>query len=183
MSSLAEASSPYPAVARRHLVRDERVYRELTTYCFDEAVCFPSQVTIARRLRICRQAVNESIQRMVDRGWLTIRKVRGDRWDRNEYELLRGYLVSDLANRRITRRAHRRQPFMPTSPISVGPSPVWCRCRHCRHEKVKVGKAPRPDWTTARQRRWGLLAYHDALVGQIRRRGLRAGGVRGPQVA
>src|SRR5690349_21553289 len=89
---------------------DQRVYHAIAAYAPDEAECWPSQERIADDLGCCRETVNRSVHRLAKAGWVAIHKERrkGARWRHNVYELLADYAVSELAMRRITRRAHRR---------------------------------------------------------------------------
>jgi DNA-binding transcriptional MocR family regulator len=103
--------------------RARRVYEEgLAAYCFGEAVCWPSQATLARDLGLSRWQVNRAVRELVAAGWVEVVEQRVGRrgWRHNVYALLEGWRpVADRVRRRIVERARRRN----TNPKGLGRRP------------------------------------------------------------
>ena len=99
---------------------DRAVYQAIAHYAFSEAVCWPSQATIARDFRIDRRQVSRSVGRLKRAGWLNIAaKLRGRLgWTFNVYELLHAWApVAESVRERIVKRAEiRSATAMRTNP-------------------------------------------------------------------
>lgn len=133
---------------------DRRVYRAIACYAPDEPECCPSQRLIALDLGCCRESVNRSVGRLIRAGWLRIKARRWSfrsGWLHNVYELLEPFAVSELAMKRLTRRAHRRARRKArerrirrfggddhTNPKG------WCDCRVCRVDLAHIRQPPPP---------------------------------------
>lgn len=130
-----------PALATGHEVTDDRVYAAISEHAFDEAVAWPSQALIARKLGISRYAVNRSCARLRAAGKLTWTYVkRPGRWHYNRYELLAAYAVSTLAAERITKRAHRH------SRAGLHTNRSNCVCGICkRSERTQIRELSGPN--------------------------------------
>ncbi len=136
---------------------DRRVYRAIAAYAFDEAECHPSQERIADDLGCARESVSRAVRRLVKAGWLVVRKRWSwrSRWQHNVYDLLEPYAVSDLAMRRITRRAHntarkrarriaaRLAANRPLRPDHTNPK-GWCGCGWCKTDRASIRRPPPP---------------------------------------
>src|SRR5688500_10307132 len=136
----------------------ERVYRAMAAYAPDEAICFPSQKLIALDVGCTRETVNRKIRELIDAGWLRITERRWSfrsGWRHNVYELLAPYAVSELAMKRITRRAHntakkrarrvlaRLRDGAPLRADHTNPK-GWCDCPVCKTDRAKIGHPPPP---------------------------------------
>jgi hypothetical protein len=94
---------------------DRETFRAFAAYADDDGVCFPSQATIAADLNVCPKTVQRRARRLIEGGHMRVAERRWSPFSRhrhNVYELLSLDLcpVSDLAQKRITRRAHERDP-------------------------------------------------------------------------
>lgn len=139
---------------------DRLVYAAIAEHAFDEAVCYPSQALIARKLGICRETVNRSCGRLRAAGWLDWTYIkRPRRWWHNQYELLEAYCVSPLAAKRITKRAHRRSRKRDHT------NKKYCTCSACK----------RPERTPVQQLTGALRPSEQfrETLRERRRRGIR----------
>jgi hypothetical protein len=131
---------------------DRTVYQALAAYCFGEAVCWPSQDTLAADLGCSRYSVNRSIGRLKGAGWLTVTKRPGRTgWLHNIYELLEGWRpVGRRVAERIVERARRlRSRGLHTNPEGVGRRDGLRGAqqgpeRHRRSTGVRGDARPRP---------------------------------------
>lgn len=91
---------------------EREVYQQLATYCFGEAVCWPSQDLLARDLGCHRLKVNRAIGALERAGWLTRLAKRWSplsHWQHNVYELLEPWKpISRWVSERIVERGKRR---------------------------------------------------------------------------
>jgi helix-turn-helix protein len=90
---------------------DRRVYQQIASYAFGEAIAWPGQATVARDLGCSRQAVNRAVQWLVRAGWLEVIERRPGRrgWTHCVYALLAPFTISRWVARRIVDRARRRR--------------------------------------------------------------------------
>jgi hypothetical protein len=102
------------AVDRAHGVstRDRAVYQQLATYCFGEAVCWPSHELLALDLGLSRLQVTRTMRRLEVAGWLRKLERRWSprsRWMHNRYELLEPWTpISRWVADHICKRSERR---------------------------------------------------------------------------
>jgi hypothetical protein len=98
--------------ARGISTRDRAVYQQLATYCFGEAVCWPSHELLAVDLGLSRLQVTRTMRRLEVAGWLRKLERRWSprtRWMHNRYELLEPWTpISRWVAEHIVRRSERR---------------------------------------------------------------------------
>lgn len=103
------------AIARAHGVSDsdQAVYQQLATYCFGEAVCWPSHELLAVDLGMSRLRVTRAVGRLERAGWLRRLERRWSprtRWMHNVYELLEAWTpISRWVAEHIVKRSERRR--------------------------------------------------------------------------
>jgi helix-turn-helix protein len=93
--------------------RDRAVLNAHGAYCFGEAICWPSQHTIASDLGCSQATVSRSIKRLIGDGHMELIEKRPGRrgWVHHVYALLGAWRpVSRWAAKQIVDRARRRRP-------------------------------------------------------------------------
>jgi predicted transcriptional regulator len=157
------------AVDRAHGIseRDRAVYQQLATYCFGEAVCWPSHDILARDLGLSRLAVTRAMRRLEVAGWLRKTERRWSprtRWMHNVYELLEAWTpISPWVAEHIVRRSKRRDwarfsaRYAAVNTNVVGghiacpPNPTPSRADKLHDRFLGV---PGPWWKPRRHRAW-----------------------------
>jgi hypothetical protein len=88
-------------------------FRAFAAYANDDGVCWPSDQNVADDLGVWRETVTRHRLRLQEAGWMRVLDKwwsKRTKWQVNVVELLALHLcgVTDLAGKRITRRAHAR---------------------------------------------------------------------------
>lgn len=139
---------------------DDRVFRAIAAYAWDEAECHPSQETVARDVGCTRESVNRAVRRLRAAGWLTIKEKRWSPrsdWCHNVYELLAPFVVGVGTIKRIVRRAHSganraARRFSERLDHTKSVKRVGrCRCGWCKPDR---GPFNGPSPVHLAQRRW-----------------------------
>jgi helix-turn-helix protein len=155
---------------------DRGVYQALAAYCFGEPVCWPSQEVLGRDLGCSRYAVNRSIGRLIQAGWLRITEKRPGRrgWRHNVYTLLAAWRPVDRGTaKRIVECARRRRlRGLHTNPEGFGRSGDLNGTQRGPRSAQEASKNPGEDGGdvqgTARHR-WERVTVLAELVGLPRR--------------
>jgi DNA-binding transcriptional MocR family regulator len=161
--------SSTPAELRPVSAYDQRVYRAIAAYAFDESEAWPSQERVADDLGICREQVNRAVRRLEEAGWLEITERRRGRkgWWHNVYALLAPFV--SFAAQRITKRAHSRTAPISVSPAENSPPPrrEKCTCWACKPPPRgrPNDRAPRPEPRTPLQALRLKLYRQDVAAG------------------
>jgi predicted transcriptional regulator len=146
---------------------DQRVYRAIAAYAWNEPECHPSQETIARDIGCARESVNRAVRRLITAGWLRIKDKRlgrwrnGQRWMHNVYELLAPFAVAATTVKRIVRRSHNtfnkcaqrlaNRADHTNHVVGGGGRAGWCSCRWCKPDR---GRFTGPSPASVARRRW-----------------------------